>query len=97
MLKNIVLLTVLLLGLLLAGCSDNSGPVTPESQLASIATLLAKGYEMSPGQQADITAQVARAKEMLAAGNKTEAGSILATVLKDLEVIGETDRFNKSE
>ena len=91
----------LLSGLLLlfffmaAGCS--SSPSTPQDQLATISKMLSKGYEMTTEQRQEIDGQVNQANELIKAGKTEEAQKLLSNVLGDLEVIAETDRFNKSE
>jgi hypothetical protein len=77
------------------GCSSNSS--TSEDQLTTVTTILSKGYEMTVEQRQAFDNQIKQAKELMKSGSNEEAQKILAKVLADLEVIEETDRFNKSE
>ncbi len=91
------ILSCLMLLLLVAAFGCSNAPSTPQDQLTEISKLLSKGYEMTANQRQAIDEQVARANELLASGNTEEASKILSEALVDLELIGETDRFNKSE
>lgn len=93
--KKFLRILLLVFFSLVAGCSSN--PPTPQEQLTTIATILSKGYEMSAQQRQKIDDQVNQAKEFMKVGSNEEARKILSTVLADLEVLVETDRFNKSE
>lgn len=94
------LITVLLVILLaVAGCSS-SGDKTASSEngkLGTINTLLSKGYEMSQNQRQTINQLVADGKNLAAQGKQAEAEKLFDQAIELLEVIGETDRFNKSE
>lgn len=93
--KKFSSILLLLFFIVASGCSSNSS--TPQDQLATITTMLSKGYQMSVQERQKIDDQVNQAKEFLKLGSNDEAQKILANVLADLEVIAETDRFNKSE
>jgi hypothetical protein len=93
--KKILSCLMLLLLVVTFGCSN--APSTPQEQLTEISKMLSKGYEMTDNQRQAIDDQVVRANELLASGNTEEASKILTTALVDLELIAETDRFNKSE
>ena len=56
-----------------------------------------KGYEMSLNQREAINDLVAEGKKLIADGKKAEADKVFDKAIKLLEVIAETDRFNKSE
>ncbi len=65
--------------------------------MALINDMLSKGYEMTDNQRVNINDQVAEAKGLLNFGKREEASKMFAAVITELEVIAETDRFNKSE
>ena len=93
-------LTAVLLILLLtvAGCSSSGSKTgTRDDKIATINTLMAKGYEMSQNQRETINGLVAEGKKLMAEGKKEEADKVFSQALELLEVIAETDRFNKSE
>jgi hypothetical protein len=92
--KNLLGL-LLLLFVVLFSCSK--APTTPQDQLALINEMLSKGYEMTDNQRDNINDQVTEAKDLLTSGKQEEASKIMAAVITELEVIAETDRFNKSE
>jgi hypothetical protein len=90
---------VLVLLLALAGCSS-SGDKSASSEngkLATINTMMNKGYEMSENQRQTINQIVAEGKDLAAGGKQAEADKRYDEAIKLLEVIAETDRFNKSE
>jgi uncharacterized lipoprotein YehR (DUF1307 family) len=93
--KLITMLLVMLL--VVAGCSSSGDTNTPEGKIATINTMMAKGYVMSKNQRETINQQVAESKTLLSQGKKEEANKLLDEAIKLLEVIAETDRFNKSE
>lgn len=95
LLKKFSTIALLLFCFVIGGCS--SAPSTPQDQLTEISKMLSKGYEIADQERREIDAQVNKAKELLKSGATEEAGKILATVLTDLELLAETDRFNKSE
>ena len=81
--------------LIVSGCS--SEPKTAEEKLAKVNKLLAQGYEMTMEQKENIDNQMKQINEFMAVGKKEEASNLLSVMIKDLERIGEYDRFNKSE
>jgi len=81
--------------LIVSGCS--SEPTTAEEKLAKVNELLAEGYEMTTEQKDQIDSQMRQINEFMAAGKKEEASKVLSVTIKDLEQIGEWNRFNKSE
>ena len=93
--KKVFSVFLFLCFMVISGCS--TGPSTPQDQLKDVSKMLSQGYEMSVEDRQQIDVQVNKAKELVSAGKNDEAGKILAKVLADLEVIAETDRFNKSE
>ena len=52
---------------------------------------------MSENQRQTINQLVAEGKDLVAQGKQEEAEKLIDQAIKLLEVIGETDRFNKSE
>jgi outer membrane lipoprotein-sorting protein len=96
-LKVLTLLLVILLAV--SGCSS-SGDKSASSEngkLATINTMMNKGYEMSENQRQTINQLVADGKNLAAGGKQAEADKLYDEAIKLLEVIAETDRFNKSE
>lgn len=93
------LITVLLVMLLaVAGCSSSgSKSNSPDDKLATINTMMNKGYEMSETQRQTVNELIADGKNLVAAGKQAEANKLLDEAIELLEVIAETDRFNKSE
>ena len=77
------------------GCSE--APQAPEAQLATISSMLSKGYEMTASQRSDIESRVGQARQLLETGKEGEASLLLNSVITDLRLLAETDRFNKSE
>ncbi len=92
--KLIVLLLVILLGI--AGCSGSKSK-TPEDKIATINTMMSKGYEMSDNQRNNVNKAVEEAKELISQNKIDEANTILKKTINTMELIAETDRFNKSE
>ena len=93
--KLIVLLLVILLGV--AGCSSGSKSKTPEDKIATINSMMTKGYEMSDNQRNNVNKAVEEAKELISQNKTEEANTLLKKTINTLELIAETDRFNKSE
>jgi uncharacterized lipoprotein YajG len=83
--------------LAVAGCSTGSKSNTPEEKIATINTMMSKGYEMSRNQKAAITMQLEDGRNLLAQGKTAEANKQFDNAIKMLEIIAESDRFNKSE
>ncbi len=93
-------LIALLLAMLLAfgGCSSSGSKSNgPDDKIATINTLMSKGYEMSQNQRATINQMLADGKKLVSQGKTAEANKVFDEAIKLLEVIAETDRFNKSE
>jgi hypothetical protein len=92
------LLAVLLIALLtVAGCSSGGKSKTPDDKIATINSMMSKGYEMTDNQRNNINKAVEQAKKLIAENNIEEANSLLKKTINALELIAETDRFNKSE
>ena len=81
--------------LIASGCSSEQE--TAEEKLAKVNELLTQGYEMTSEQREKIDNQMKQINKFMAAGKKEEASNLLSVTIKDLEQIGEWDRFNKSE
>ncbi len=92
--KLIVLLLVILLGI--SGCSGSKSK-TPEDKIATINTMMSKGYEMSDNQRNNVNKAVEEAKKLISQNKIDEANMILKKTINTMELIAETDRFNKSE
>jgi uncharacterized membrane protein len=92
--KLIVLLLVILLSI--AGCSGSKSK-TPEDKIATINTMMKAGYEMSDNQRNNVNKAVEEAKNLLSQNKIDEANMILKKTINTMELIAETDRFNKSE
>ena len=93
--KLIAVLLVLLLAVV--GCSSGSKSSTPDDKIATINTMLNKGYEMSDNQRNNINKAVEEAKKLISQQKVDEANALLKKTINTLELIAETDRFNKSE
>ena len=95
--KLITLLLVMLLAV--AGCSSSGekSSSAENGKLATINTMMNKGYEMSANQRQTINKLVADGKSLAAEGKQAEADRLFDKAIEELEVIAETDRFNKSE
>ena len=94
--KLIALFLVILLTV--AGCSSSGSKSNgSDEKLATINTLMAKGYEMSKNQRETINQLTAEGKKLISQGKKEEADKLFNEAIQLLEVIAETDRFNKSE
>jgi uncharacterized protein YceK len=93
------LISVLLIVMLaVAGCSSSGSKLSPtEEKIATINTLMSKGYEMSQNQRETINQLTADGNKLVSEGKTAEANKLFDEAIKLLEVIGETDRFNKSE
>ena len=92
--KLIVILLVILLGI--AGCSGSKSK-TPEDNIATINSMMTKGYEMSDNQRNNVNKAIEEAKKLIAENKTEEANTLLKKTINTLELIAETDRFNKSE
>lgn len=92
-------LMVFLLCILLAvaGCSPGSKTDTPAEKISTINTMMSKGYPMTSNQKESINMLLEDGRKLAAEGKTAEANKQLDRAIKMLEVIGESDRFNKSE
>ena len=93
--KLIAVLLVMLLAV--AGCSSGSKSNTPDDKIATINSMMSKGYEMSDNQRNNVNKAVEEAKKLISQNKIDEANALLKKTINTLELIGETDRFNKSE
>jgi uncharacterized protein YcfL len=93
--KLIAVLLVMLLAVV--GCSSGSKSSTPDDKIATINTMLNKGYEMSDNQRNNVNKAVEEAKKLMSQNKIDEANALLKKTINTLELIAETDRFNKSE
>ena len=96
--KLIAVLLVLLFTV--AGCSSSGSggkSNTPDDKLATITTMMNAGYEMSDNQRNNINKAVEEAKKLVSQNKVDEANALLKKTINSLELIAETDRFNKSE
>ena len=93
------LITVIIIMLLaVSGCSSSGSKSSgPEGKIATINSMMAKGYEMSTLQKQTISQMLADGKKLVSEGKTVEAEKLFDEAIKQLEVIAETDRFNKSE
>ena len=92
-------LIAVLLFMLLAvfGCSSGSKSSTPDDKIATINTMMKAGYEMTDNQRNNINKAVEEAKKLMSQNKIDEANALLKKTINTLELIAETDRFNKSE
>jgi len=89
---------LLVMLLAVAGCSSGSKSDTPpEDKIATINNMMSAGYEMSDNQRNNINKAIEEAKKLLSQNKKDEANALLEKTINTLELIAETDRFNKSE
>lgn len=96
--KSKLITALLVLLLAVAGCSSSGSKSNAQDEkLATINTMMAKGYEMSKNQRETINQMTAEGKKLVSQGKKEEANKLFDEAIKLLEVIAETDRFNKSE
>jgi len=96
--KSKLIAVFLVMLLAVAGCSSSgSKSSSPDDKIATINTMMAKGYEMSKNQRETINQMLADGKKLASQGKKAEADKLFDEAIKLLEVIAETDRFNKSE
>jgi hypothetical protein len=93
--KLIAVLLVMLLAV--AGCSSGSKSKTPEDKIATINSMMTKGYEMSDNQRNNINKAIEEAKNLMSQNKTDEANTLLKKTINTMELIAETDRFNKSE
>jgi len=95
--KSRLIAVLLIMLLALAGCSSGSKSNGPDDKTATIKSMMSKGYEMSKNQRETINQLLAEGKKLATAGKTAEADKLYDEAIKLLEVIAETDRFNKSE
>jgi len=93
--KLIAALLIMLLAV--AGCSSGSKSNTPDDKIATINSMMSKGYEMSDNQRNNVNQAVEEARKLLSQNKIDEANALLKKTINTLELIAETDRFNKSE
>jgi len=96
--KSRLIAVLLVMLLAVAGCSSSgSKPNSSEDKIATINTMMSAGYEMSDNQRNNINKAIEEAKKLLSQNKKEEADALLKKTINSLELIAETDRFNKSE
>jgi uncharacterized lipoprotein YajG len=95
--KTKLMVSLFCIFLVVAGCSTGSKSNTPEEKIATITTMMSKGYEMSRNQKASISILLEDGRNLLAQGKTAEADKQFDKAIKMLEIIAESDRFNKSE
>ena len=83
--------------LTLVGCSSGSKSNTPDDKISTINTMMKAGYEMSDNQRNNVNKAVEEAKTLISQNKIDEANALLKKTINTLELIAETDRFNKSE
>ena len=93
--KLIAVLLVMLLAVV--GCSSGSKSSTPDDKIATINTMMKAGYEMTDNQRNNINKAIEEAKKLMSQNKIDEANALLKKTINTLELIAETDRFNKSE
>jgi uncharacterized membrane protein len=94
--KLIAVLIVMMLAVV--GCSSGGGKAdTPDDKIATINTMMKAGYEMSDNQRNNINKAIEEAKKLMSQNKIDEANTLLKKTINTLELIAETDRFNKSE
>ena len=93
--KLIAVLLVMLLAVV--GCSSGSKSSTPDDKIATINTMLNKGYEMSDNQRNNVNKAVEEAKKLMSQNKIDEANALLKKTINTMELIAETYLFNKSE
>lgn len=87
---------LLAISLAIAGCSGSKSS-TPDDKVATINTMMSKGYEMSDNQRSKVNQMLEEGRQLAAEGKTEEAKQLLDKAINMLELIAETDRFNKSE
>ena len=94
--KGKLIAVLLAMSLALAGCSGSTSN-TPDDKVATINSMMSKGYEMSDNQRTTINEMLEEGRKLAAEGKTEEAKKLLDKAINMLELIAETDRFNKSE
>ncbi len=82
--KLIALLLIMLLAV--AGCSSGSKSNSPDDKIATINSLMSKGYEMSQDQREQITRMLAEGTKLVSLGKTEEANRLFDEAIKLLEV-----------
>ena len=95
--KSRLTAVLIVIMLAVAGCSSGSNSNTPEDKIATINKMMSAGYEMTDNQRNNINKAIEEAKKLLSHNKKEEADTLLNKTINTLELIAETDRFNKSE
>ena len=96
--KSRLIAVLLVMFLAIAGCSSSgSNSNSPEDRIATINKMMSAGYEMSENQRNNINKAIEEAKKLISQNKKDEADALLKKTINTLELIAETDRFNKSE
>lgn len=96
--KSKLIAVLLIMLLAVAGCSSSgSKSNNPEDKITTINTMMSKGYVMSENQKTTINQMLADGNKLISQGKTAEANKLFDEAIKLLEVIAETDRFNKSE
>jgi uncharacterized membrane protein len=95
--KSKLIVMFLIVLLTLVGCSSGSKSNTPDDKIATITTMMKAGYEMSDNQRNNVNKAVEEAKTLISQNKIDEANALLKKTINTLELIAETDRFNKSE
>ena len=88
---------LLIMMLAVVGCSSGNKSNTPDDKIATINTMMKAGYEMSDNQRNNINKAIEEAKRLMSQNKIDEANALLKKTINTLELIAETDRFNKSE
>ena len=94
------LLAVLIVVMLaVAGCSSSGtkSSTAEQDKISTINSMMSKGYEMSKSERQKLNKMLADGQELIKQGKTAEANKLLDEAIKKLEVLAETDRFNKSE
>ena len=96
--KSKLIAVLLIMMLAVAGCSSSGSNSNDQGEkVATINSLMSKGYEMSKNQRETINQLTADGKKLASQGKTAEANKLFDEAIELLEVIAETDRFNKSE
>jgi ABC-type glycerol-3-phosphate transport system substrate-binding protein len=95
--KSKLIAVLLVMLLTIAGCSSGSKSNSPDDKIATINSMMSKGYEMTSNQQEKINQMTEEGKKLVSQGKTAEANKLLNEAIHLLELIAETDRFNKSE
>jgi uncharacterized protein YcfL len=95
--KSKLIVMFLIVLLTLVGCSSGSKSNTPDDKISTINTMMKAGYEMSDNQRNNVNKAVEEAKTLISQNKIDEANALLKKTINTLELIAETDRFNKSE